>query len=153
MTSTPPLPSPQPVPESAWSPGPARLSRAAPTIAAAWYTLRGGDVSWPLEPCRYDLLVADRSGLRRVQVKSTTTREGNAWKVYVSTTSGGRRCYEAGEVDEFFIVDGDGACFQIPVSAVDSKKALSLTAHERYGVWHLPIEVACPPVDDLVRLR
>lgn len=130
------------VPDPQRGPGPARLSRVAASIAATWYGLRGWDVSWPLEPRRYDLLVTSGDEVRRVQIKSTTTREGRAWKVYVSTTSGGRRSYEPSEVDEFFIIDGDGSCFRIPVDVVAGKKALSLAAHERFQVWTVPIRAA-----------
>jgi len=33
------------------------LPRAGSLMAAAWFELCGHPVSWPLEPCRYDLLV------------------------------------------------------------------------------------------------
>ena len=33
------------------------LPRAGSFLAAAWFALAGYDVSWPLEPCAYDLLV------------------------------------------------------------------------------------------------
>lgn len=74
----------------------------------------------------------------KVQVKTTTAREGRAWKVFVSTTSGGRRAYADGEVDEFFVVDGDGTCYRIPAAAVAGKKALSLAAYDRYAVGSAP---------------
>lgn len=49
-----------------------RLDRAGPMIAAAWFTLCGWDVSWPLEPSRFDLLVTRGAATRRIQVKTTT---------------------------------------------------------------------------------
>lgn len=38
------------------------LNRARPLLAAAWFMTCGCDVSWPLEPNRYDLLVTDGRG-------------------------------------------------------------------------------------------
>lgn len=42
----------------------AHLSRAGSLLAAAWFTLCGQEVSWPLEPSRYDLVVSTSAGLR-----------------------------------------------------------------------------------------
>lgn len=49
------------------------LRDAGSLFAAAWFTLRGAKVSWPLEPCRYDLVADVDGSLHRVQVKTTTT--------------------------------------------------------------------------------
>lgn len=109
-----------------------RLRRAGPLLAAAWYTLSGHEVSWPLEPSRYDLLVTDDHHIRRVQVKTTTVRERGAWKVYLSTSSGGRRIYAPDEVDEFFIINGELDCYRVPLSAVSGLQAIHLRAYSRY---------------------
>lgn len=70
----------QPRPETA------HLPRAGAMIAAAWFTLCGHEVSWPLEPSRYDLLVCSPDGgFRRVQVKTTSTRVGSTWQIFLST--------------------------------------------------------------------
>lgn len=53
----------------------ARLKRAGPMLAAVWFTLRKFDVSWPLEPCRYDLLATRAREPQRVQVKTTRAKE------------------------------------------------------------------------------
>lgn len=59
------------------------LRRAGPMLAAAWFTMCGCDVSWPLEPCVYDLLASWDGETHRVQVKTTTQRQGrpgrSAW--------------------------------------------------------------------------
>jgi len=73
-------------------PDTAHLGRAGALLAAGWYTLCGSNVSWPLEPARYDLLVGAGACIRRVQVK-TTTREGSSWKVYLSTSRQGWTLY------------------------------------------------------------
>jgi len=82
------------------------LRRTGPLLAAAWYSLRGVDVSWPLEPCAYDLLLRHEVGIRRVQVKTTTARENGAWKVFLSRSGSTRRRYGPSEVDLFFLIDG-----------------------------------------------
>jgi hypothetical protein len=108
------------------------LDRAGPALAAAWFMLCGNDVSWPLEPSRYDLLVTTAAGIRRVQVKTTRTRAGESWKVYLSTTRGERRTYGPDEIDDFFIVDGDLNYYLIPVAAVGGLHAIHLNAYGQY---------------------
>lgn len=110
----------------------ANLDRAGPLLAAAWFQLSGRDVSWPLEPSRYDLLVSVDSGIRRVQVKTTTVRVGNTWKVYLSTARRERRTYDPEEVDDFFVIDGSLAYYLIPLSAVGGLHAIHLGAYDRY---------------------
>jgi hypothetical protein len=108
------------------------LDRAGPLLAAAWFTLCGHDVSWPLEPSRYDLIVHRAGGLRRVQVKTTTVRQGASWKVYLSTTSGERRPYDPDEIDDFFVIDGGLDYYLIPVPAVGGLHAIHLNAYQGF---------------------
>ncbi|WP_206446377.1 group I intron-associated PD-(D/E)XK endonuclease [Agrococcus sp. KRD186] len=110
------------------------LSRAAPMLAAAWFTLSGYDVSWPLEPCRYDLLTNARTDLRRVQVKSTRTRTGDTWKVYLSTSRGGRTTYSPDEIDDFFVIDGDCNFYLLPIDEVGGFHMIHLSGYERFRV-------------------
>lgn len=108
------------------------LDRAGSLLAAAWFTLCGRNVSWPLEPSRYDLLVDADEGILRVQVKTTTVHAGNTWKVYLSTCRPERRTYDVDEIDDFFIIDGDLTCYLIPVAAVGGLHAIHLGAYGRY---------------------
>ncbi|MHA3722738.1 group I intron-associated PD-(D/E)XK endonuclease [Leucobacter sp. HY1910] len=121
-------------PSAAGLPNLSRLDRAGPLVAAAWYTLAGYDVSWPLEPCRYDLLVVSGATVRRVQVKTTTVRAGRTWKVYLSSSSGQgrRRTYDPDQIDEFFIVDGDLRCYLIPVGEVGGLHAIHLVQYRKF---------------------
>jgi len=114
----------------------ANLSRAGPLLAATWYTLCGHNVSWPLEPSRYDLLVVDRQQGKpcKVQVKTTTVRAGGSWKVYLSTSGRRRQVYCPGEIDEFFVIDGDLTCYVIPIAAVGGLFAVHLGAYDLYRV-------------------
>jgi hypothetical protein len=110
----------------------AHLDRAGSLLAASWFTLCGHDVSWPLEPSRYDLLVRTDTGIRRVQVKTTTVRAGDTWKVYLSTSRHQRRTYDPDEIDDFFIIDGELNCYLIPVAAVGGLHAIHLGGYAQY---------------------
>lgn len=116
--------------------GLANLSRAGPQIAAVWFTLCGRDVAWPLEPCRYDLLVTGNGETRRVQVKTTTTRsENGAWCAHVGAN--GRydsRAYTEAEIDDLFVIDGDLSFYLIPLEAVRGVHFVHLSAYEGYRV-------------------
>ncbi|WP_182349481.1 group I intron-associated PD-(D/E)XK endonuclease [Tomitella gaofuii] len=108
------------------------LSRAGSLLAAAWFTLCGHRVSWPLEPARYDLIVDSAAGVRRVQVKTTTVRVAGTWKVYLSTTRRERKVYCPEEIDDFFIIDGDLGCFLIPVAVVGGLQAVHLSKYDSF---------------------
>jgi hypothetical protein len=58
-----------PAPEDEMRPQLAYLPRAGSLMAAAWFELCGHRVSWPLEPCRYDLLVWMDTSARRYRSK------------------------------------------------------------------------------------
>ncbi|WP_422730910.1 group I intron-associated PD-(D/E)XK endonuclease [Microbacterium abyssi] len=96
-------------------------------------------MSWSLEPSRYDLIVSTQSGIRQVQVKTTRTRAGRTWKVFLSTTRGTRRTYDPDEIDDFFIIDGDMNYYLIPVSAVGGLHALHLSAYDSYRQTGEPV--------------
>lgn len=110
------------------------LRRAGPQLAAAWFTLCGRDVSWPLEPCRYDLMVSGDGSVRRVQVKTTITRSGGAWQVFLSTGRRERKIYTPDEIDDFFIIDGGLNYYLVPIEAVRGLHAIHLRAYGEYRV-------------------
>lgn len=116
---------PPPVPSVDMS----RLRRAGPMLAAAWFTLAGWDVSWPLEPSRFDLVVSSDVGTRRIQVKTTTARAARTWKVYLSTSGRGRRTYGPDEIDDFFVIDGALDFYLIPAAVVAGVQAVHLSAY------------------------
>lgn len=90
------------------------------------------DVSWPLEPCRYDLLVWRAGAAERVQVKTATFREGSSWRVSLVDKRG--RPYDPDDVDSFFIIDADLRYYWLPASTVGGLAALHLSAYESYVV-------------------
>lgn len=106
-------------------------------ISAAWFMLHGQDVSWPLEPCRYDLLVDSPAGLRRVQVKSTQSGRPQTRQVFLSTTRRQRHQYDPDEIVDFFIVDGDLRLYLIPFAVVGGLHVISLNAYEAFFVGTL----------------
>lgn len=114
-----------------------RVDRAGPMVAAAWFTLCGWDVSWPLEPSRFDLLVTRGAETRRIQVKTTTVRIGETWKVYLSNSRGQRKAYEPSEVDDFFVVTGSFDLYMIPLRVVGGVHAIHLSSYQRFRLQTL----------------
>lgn len=108
------------------------LSRAGSLLAAAWFELCGHEVSWPLEPCRYDLLVWRGGAAERIQVKTTTMRAGSSWVVRLSRTRKEVRTYDPDEIDQFFVIDGDYHQYLIPIRVVGGLTAIQLSAYRAY---------------------
>jgi PD-(D/E)XK nuclease superfamily protein len=119
------------------------LSRAGSMLAAAWLTLCGYDISWPLEPCRYDLLAGRNGQILRVQVKTTRTWGNGGWKVSLSTTSGGRRIYDPDDIDYFFVIDGDLEYYLVPVASVGGRYSVTLSRYQQFRLDQQPA-VALP---------
>jgi hypothetical protein len=116
------------------------LRDAATSIAASWFSLCGFNVAIPLEPAVYDLLVSMPTGIKRVQVKTTTYFSKDGWTVTV-----GRRPYSIGNrerllpydpdlIDWFFIVDGDLAIYLIPAQVIAGRVAILLHTYAKYIV-------------------
>ncbi|PQM46811.1 hypothetical protein C1Y40_02980 [Mycobacterium talmoniae] len=122
---------PQP-PVELMRPQQVNLARAGSLMAAAWFELCGYSVSWPLEPCRYDLLVWMGTTAERIQVKTTTVKQRTSWTVWISTAGKERKTYDPDEIDQFFVIDGDFDCYLIPVSAVGGLTAIQLSAYQDY---------------------
>jgi hypothetical protein len=116
------------------------LRDAATSLAAAWFSLCGFSVAIPTEPAVYDLLVVMPTGIRRVQVKTTTCYSKGGWTVVV-----GRRPYSVGNrerripydpdsIDLFFIVDGDLTIHLIPSRIIAGRVAILLHTYTNYIV-------------------
>ncbi|KUI45668.1 hypothetical protein AU198_05790 [Mycobacterium sp. GA-1199] len=87
-----------------------------------------------MEPCRYDLLVSMDDTIKRVQVKTTTVKQGSSWTVWISSTGKTRTAYDPEEVDYFFIIDGDLDYYLIPVAVVGGLTAIQLSAYQNYRI-------------------
>jgi hypothetical protein len=117
------------------------LRNAAPSIAAAWFLLCGRAVSVPCEPNAYDVIADLPDGLKRVQVKSATSRDARgAWNVRIGHRPDGSPktadCipYDTDEVDLFFVVDGDLMLYLVPASVAVGKATLSLRGYRDFIV-------------------
>jgi PD-(D/E)XK endonuclease len=116
------------------------LREAGASIAAAWFTLCGSTVLFPIEPAIYDLVVSIQDRLSRVQVKTTTHYSKNGWMITV-----GRRPYSIRKdtplipydpdlIDYFFMVDGDLNLYLIPSRVIAGRVAILLRTYARYVV-------------------
>jgi hypothetical protein len=114
------------------------LARAGSMLAAAWFELCGYSVSWPLEPCRYDLLVWRGGRAERIQVKTTTVRAGRSWVVRLATQREELHTYDPDEIDQFFVIDGDLNHYLIPIRVVGGLTAIQLSAYEAYLLPRTP---------------
>jgi hypothetical protein len=108
------------------------LARAGTLLAGAWFELTGGNVSWPPEPCRYDLLVTREGRVERVQVKTTNRWTAGSWQVGLKCTAMNGGPYDPDDIDMFFIVDGDLACYLLPISAVGGLGTIQLSAYQAF---------------------
>lgn len=115
------------------------LRAAAPSIAMAWFLLRGYRPSIPVEPCEYDLVIDCGGQMQRVQVKTVSqpTCRG-VWEANISrsvrSSEGSQLAYDPDEIDLFFIVDGEMRIYLIPIVAVAGKVTISLKAYALYLV-------------------
>lgn len=116
------------------------LPQSGSLLAAGWFALTGHHVSWPLEPCRYDLLVERRGIIQRIQVKTATVRVGRSWAVWLSTTGRSRTPYDVGEVDAFFVIDGELTYYLIPAETVGGLHSIHLSAYTRFSLPQAPLE-------------
>ena len=117
------------------------LRVAAPAVAAAWFALRGGAVSFPAEPTVYDLLVDAPDGISKVQVKTTTHSTKDGWAVGVghhpdthARRRGQRVAYDPDVIDLFFIIDGDLTMYLIPSRAIAGRVQVLLRTYKKYIV-------------------
>jgi hypothetical protein len=134
------------------------LREAGASIAAAWFTLCGNSVLFPIEPTVYDLVVSMQGGLCRVQVKTTTHYSRNGWMISV-----GRRPYSIHKdaplvpydpdvIDYFFIVDGDLNFYLIPSRVIAGRVGILLRTYTKYIVGNarglLGADLASPEEGD-----
>ena len=118
----------------------ARLRDAGAALAATWFLLCGCNVSFPIEPTVYDLLIAMPDGIRRLQVKTTTYKSKNGWQAQV-----GRRPYSVGNrgllapydpdaLDFFFILDGELTMYLIPSQVIAGRVGILPRNYASYVV-------------------
>ena len=113
------------------------LSRTGSLLAAAWFSLRGCEVAWPLEPCPFDLIATFEERPQRIQVKTTQQRAGATWALNLSTSRRGRVAYDPDEIDCFFGIDGEFRYYLIPVAVVGGLRTVHLAAYAAYRLGDL----------------
>jgi hypothetical protein len=135
-----------------------QVRRAGSHLVAAVYALEGHRVSWPLEPAFYDLLAdpGDGTPILRVQVKTCTSRQGDAWMCWTGRTTyapvlGGKRRvrYPPDALDVLAVVDGDLAVYLIPFALVAGQTTVTPRAYSQFraGILSLaatPAQVGSP---------
>jgi hypothetical protein len=115
------------------------LREAGTAIATMWFLLCGYNVSIPLEPAVYDLLVSTQDGIRRVQVK-TTTYNKRGWAVsvgrrpYTTDNRGPLVPYDPDLLDLFFILDGELTMYVIPSRVIAGRVGILLNNYSKYVV-------------------
>jgi len=124
---------------SMWRLDPMRLRDAAAPLAAAWFTVRGCTVSFPVEQAIYDLLVESAEKILRVQVKTTTTSGATAQvnvarRPYSAQNLGPRMPYDPRVIDYFFIVDGEYNIYLIPSRVIAGRVGLVLRRYKKFIV-------------------
>lgn len=106
-------------------------------VAIQWFLSRGYIPSVPVEPTRYDLVVESDAGLKRVQVKSATTKNNDREMVGIARSEyqgveskyarrRKRVPYEPDDIDLFFIVTATGKMYLIPIGVVEGQLTLNL---------------------------
>jgi len=127
---------------SVLAPDMAHLRDAAQSLVTAWFLVRGMWPAAPAEPRPYDLLLeSPPSGVKRVQVKTSTCAESSgSWHVGIGRHVGGgdrhnqRRPYRADEVDLFAIFDGELMLYLIPRAAIAGRTGICLGPYRQFMV-------------------
>jgi len=133
------------------------LRVAGPTMAATWFAVRGCAVSFPAEPTVYDLLAEAPDGIKRVQVKTSTSLTKDGWMVTVGRHPNARAqrgrlaAYDPESIDLFFIVDGDFAMYLIPSRVLAGRVRVLIRTYSKYTVGNarglLGVPLASPDGD------
>ena len=128
------------------------LREAGASIAAAWFTLCGNSVLFPIEPAIYDLVVSMEDRLSRVQVKTTTHYSKNGWMITV-----GRRPYSIRKdaplipydpdlIDYFFLIDGDLNMYLMPSRVIAGRVSILLRTYTKYIVGNASGLLGAEPI-------
>jgi hypothetical protein len=110
-------------------------------IAIAYFSRIGVEVAIPLNDTqRYDLIIVHSKSLDRVQVKTTTMKDGSSYVVHLRTIGGNKsqvksRPFDPTDYEWLFVVCGDATAYLIPSDAIASRNSLSLgRRYERFRI-------------------
>lgn len=135
-------------------PNPSHLSRSGVGSAIEWFLSRGYDVSVPVEPTHYDLVVGSDDGLKRVQVKTTNYKDDErSFKVNVywlsyepdaecrkTYSKRRKKPYTKEQVDLFYVLTGEGSVYLIPLEALNGQQTIVLGG--KYRKFKIPTDSA-----------
>lgn len=117
------------------------------SIAIAEFTIRGYPISIPLNDTQpYDLVVDVDGVLKKVQVKTTRSKQHQSFVVQIKSVRPNRtkntiRHFDGAVVDFLFVSCENGDRYLIPANEIDQKTMLYLGPKydkyklERNGVW------------------
>lgn len=111
-------------------------------MAIAYYTRHEYAVSIPMgDNTLYDLVV-DKTGLLRVQVKTTSYKRGNGYIVQLATSGGNRswngkpKKLSSDNSDLVFVYALDGSIWEIPSVDVDNGTSINLgPSKDKYRIY------------------
>jgi len=101
-------------------------------VAIAYFSRVGVRVGIPLtDSQRYDLMIDDGKRLARVQVRTTTARQGNAYVVGLKTVGGNKsqvitKVFDPAAYEWLFVVCGDATAYLIPTTAISARYSIFL---------------------------
>lgn len=106
------------------------------------YTRQGYGVSRTLfDSMKYDIIIDNGTGLRRVQVKTTRFKtKYNVYQAQLKTTGGNQSCSRVykrqdNDYDILFVLADDGTCWSIPVTEIEARAMINLG--KRYDKFKL----------------
>lgn len=101
-------------------------------IAIAYFSRIGVRVGIPLTDSQpYDLMIDDGQRLSRVQVRTTTAREGRSYVVGLKTVGGNKtqiitKVFDPSAYEWLFVVCGDATAYLIPTTAITARYSIFL---------------------------
>jgi hypothetical protein len=108
-------------------------------IAIAYFSRVGTKVGIPLTDSQpYDLMIDDGHQLARVQVRTTTVREGRSYVVGLKTVGGNKtqvitKVFDPSAYEWLFVVCGDATAYLIPTTAITARYSIFLgRKYERF---------------------
>lgn len=110
-------------------------------VAIGWFAINGVTISLPLTDSQdYDLIVDINDKLGRVQVKTTTFKKGDFYRVNLRVCGGNRsgqtiKHFDKTKVEHLFVYTKTGDKYFIPSQSITSTNQLTLNqSFDKYKV-------------------
>jgi hypothetical protein len=101
-------------------------------VAIAYFSRIGVRIGIPLTDSQpYDLMIDDGGKLSRVQVRTTTVREGRSHVVGLKTVGGNKtqlitKTFDPTAYEWLFVVCGDATAYLIPTTTISARYSIFL---------------------------